>query len=413
MDIDLVAQIPFFQSVPEEERRQLVETFKPADVPPGVIIVREGDYGDWFFVIISGEVEIIKAIDTPEERTFGVRTVGDFIGEMSLIEKQGVRSATVRSTTPVKLLGMNRAEFNIMLQRWPNLALEMLHEMSVRLRSTEQATIHDLQEKNLQLTKAYAELKAAQGQIIEKEKLEKELQVARRIQSSFLPHILPKIDGYDFGARIMPARAVGGDLFDLIPLKKDRLGILIGDVSDKGVPAALFMALTRSLLRVEAFRTASPVKLLQKVNQYLLDMNNEEMFVTVMYGVLDQATGEFHYARAGHEVPILIDKNDRLVERNFNPGQMLGLFSTPLIDEQVIRLEPGSKVLFYTDGATDATDDQDQPLDRERLVQLFHTNHKQHAQEIADDLLTAILAHQGNNPQFDDITLIVANALPI
>jgi sigma-B regulation protein RsbU (phosphoserine phosphatase) len=84
-----------------------------------------------------------------------------------------------------------------------------------------------------------------------------------------------------------------------------------------------------------------------------------------------------------------------------------------LIDEQVIRLEPGSKVLFYTDGATDATDDQDQPLDRERLVQLFHTNHKQHAQEIADDLLTAILAHQGNNPQFDDITLIVANALPI
>jgi serine phosphatase RsbU (regulator of sigma subunit) len=362
-------------------------------------------------VIISGEVEIIKAIDTPEARSFGIRSVGDFIGEMSLLERQGLRSATVRSVSPVTLLGINRAEFHLMLQRWPNLAIEMLHEMSLRLRSTEQATIHDLQEKNIQLTKAYAELKAAQAQIIEKEKLEKELQVARRIQSSFLPRELPKIKGYDFGARILPARAVGGDLYDFIPLSKERLGILVGDVSDKGVPAALFMALTSSLLRVEAYRTSSPVKLLQKVNHHLVEMDNEEMFVTILYGILDLSCGQFHYARAGHEIPILMDRDGNLINPGFGQGQMLGIFSNPVLDEQVIQLDPGSKLVIYTDGVTDATDDNDQPMDRERLLDLLQVNLHKPAQETADNILAGIQAYQGKNPQFDDITLIVANAL--
>ncbi len=411
MNDDLIAKIPLFQSVPAEQRRELVETFKPVDFPPGMIIAREGEQGDSFFVIISGEVEIIKAFNTPEARSFGIRSVGDFIGEMSLLERQGLRSATVRSVSQVTLLGINRGEFNLMLQRWPNLAIEMLHEMSLRLRSTEQATIHDLQEKNIQLTKAYAELKAAQAQIIEKEKLEKELQVARRIQSSFLPRELPKVKGYDFGARILPARAVGGDLYDFIPLSKERLGILVGDVSDKGVPAALFMALTSSLLRVEAYRTSSPVKLLQKVNHHLVEMDNDEMFVTILYGILDLSCGQFHYARAGHEIPILMDQDGNLIDPGFGQGQMLGILPDPVLDEQVIQLDPGSKLLIYTDGVTDATDDNEQPMDRERLLDLLQVNLRKPAQETADNLLAGIQAYQGKNPQFDDITLIVANAL--
>ena len=402
----LIDKIPLFMSVPLEERQQLIEIFHPIQFTPGTIIVNEGDQGESFFIIIDGEVDIIKAMGSPEERSFGVRTLGDFIGEMSLLEKKGLRSATVRARTTVQLLSINRAEFNIMLQRWPNLAIEMLHEMSVRLRSTEQATINDLQQKNIELTKAYTELKAAQEQIIEKEKLEKELQVARRIQSSFLPQQLPALPGFDFGARILPARAVGGDLFDFIPLKRGLLGIMIGDVSDKGVPAALFMALTRSILRVEASRTASPVKLLQNVNHHLLGMNDEGMFVTVLYGVLDPGNGEFHYARAGHEIPILIDEDAKILNQSFNPGQMLGLFSNPLIDEQVITLKPGSTMLLYTDGATDATDNNNNHLDRSGLISHLVANFQQPAQQIADYLLEAITARQGSNPQFDDITLI-------
>jgi Serine phosphatase RsbU, regulator of sigma subunit len=116
--------------------------------------------------------------------------------------------------------------------------------LSLRLEQHQNRTIRDLQEKNLQLTQAYEQLKAAQAHLIEKEKMERELEVARGIQQSMVPRKLPHLPGFDFGARMMPARAVGGDFFDFIPLSESTLGIVIGDVSDKGVPAALFMALT-------------------------------------------------------------------------------------------------------------------------------------------------------------------------
>ena len=121
--------------------------------------------------------------------------------------------------------------------------------LSSRLDQTQNRTILDLEEKNLQLTQAYDSLKAAQQQVIEKEKMELELNVARGIQQSMVPRTRPNLPGFDFGARMIPARAVGGDFFDFIPLDENALGIVIGDVSDKGVPAALFMALTSNLVR--------------------------------------------------------------------------------------------------------------------------------------------------------------------
>src|SRR5207302_6921336 len=133
----------------------------------------------------------------------------------------------------------------------------------------ENRTIRDLQEKNLQLTQAYERLKLAQAQLIEKEKIEKELEVARGIQESMVPRKLPQLPGFDFGARMLPARAVGGDFFDFIPLNDGALGIVIGDVSDKGVPAALFMALTSNLLRAEAQRGSSVSDALLHVHRQL------------------------------------------------------------------------------------------------------------------------------------------------
>jgi serine phosphatase RsbU (regulator of sigma subunit) len=118
--------------------------------------------------------------------------------------------------------------------------------------------------------------------------------------SSVLPETLPDLPGYEFGALMIPARAVGGDFYTFFQLPKNRLGIVVGDVSDKGVPAALFMALTYSLIRAEAVRTSSPVQAFRKVNQHLLQMNSSSMFVTMVYGILDCGNGEFRFARAGH-----------------------------------------------------------------------------------------------------------------
>ena len=123
---------------------------------------------------------------------------------------------------------------------------------------------------------------------------------------------------------MVPAQAVGGDFYTYFKLGKDRLGLVVGDVSDKGVPAALFMALTYSAIRMEALRTGSPVQVLRNVNRHLLQMNSAGMFVTLVYGILDWTSGDFHFARAGHPSPYLLDGKGRIVEVPVSSGQPLG-----------------------------------------------------------------------------------------
>src|SRR5262249_36384695 len=156
--------------------------------------------------------------------------------------------------------------------------------LSARLREADNATICELREKNRQLSEAYQSLQAAQAQLIEKEALERELQVARDIQEQMLPRALPAPPGFEVGARMVPARIVSGDFFDCIPLGPATAGIVVGDVCGKGVPAALYMALTRSLLRAEVSRNVSARAALQRVNRLLCEMNDTGMFVTLLYG---------------------------------------------------------------------------------------------------------------------------------
>jgi phosphoserine phosphatase RsbU/P len=404
----LLKDINLFAELPDATRDQLSEALHLADYPTGAIICQEGDPGDRIFWLIAGEVEVIKALGQPGERRFGTITAGDYVGEMALLERQGRRTATVRAQTAVSLLEMTRAEFDSLLERWPRLAMDMLRELSLRLRETQSATIRDLQEKNEQLARAYHELQAAQAQIIEKERLERELQLATQIQMSMLPDALPETRGYDFGARILPARAVGGDLYDFVPLSETgAVGVLIGDVSDKGIPAALFMALTRSLLRVEAARGSPPYEVLRQVNQSLLEMNKSNMFVTMLYGILVPETGEFVYARGGHEVPLIIHPDGSIRKLNHAPGQLIGIFSEPLLDEQCVTIPKGGALLLFTDGATDASSAPNEFFGHERLEAAFQKHHCDSAQQICDKVLAEILEFQGSAPQIDDITLVV------
>ena len=134
------------------------------------------------------------------------------------------------------------------------------------------------------------------------------------------------------------------------------MGLVTGDVSDHGVPAAIFMALTYSLLRAEAFRAASPGEALRAVNRQLLDMNASSMFVTVLYGILNRATRDFQFARAGHDLPLILNARREALDLVAGKGQLLGLFPNPLIDEQSLTLPADSLVVMYTDGVTEAMD---------------------------------------------------------
>jgi sigma-B regulation protein RsbU (phosphoserine phosphatase) len=254
-------------------------------------------------------------------------------------------------------------------------------------------------------------LKAAHLKIVEKERLEKELEISGQIQQSLLPTEFPAISGYEFAAMMVSARSVGGDFFTYFKLGRGRLGLVVGDVSDKGVPAALFMALTYSLMHAEAVRTLSPVQTLRKVNRHLLEMNSSSMFVTLVYGILDCASGDFHFVRAGHPSPYLLDGAGQLIEVPVSSGQPLGLFDNLPIDEQRIVLPPGGTLLLYTDGVSETMDIQGNDFAPDMLYQSMAANCTRPAMEICEQLWLDVQVHGQGLPQQDDFTSVVVRRL--
>lgn len=238
-------------------------------------------------------------------------------------------------------------------------------------------------------------------------RLERELEIARQTQQSILPDHLPEREGYDFGARMIPARVVGGDFYEFISLDNEHLGVVIGDVTDKGLPAALFMALTYSLVSVDAMQTGSPAETIRNVNRHLLSMNAAGMFVTLLYGILDYRTGQFRYARAGHLVPIVIDPDGQTVKIPVNTGQPLGLFKDPLLDEQSITIPPGGMFLMYSDGLNEASNPEGDEFGYQRLYETLSQHRHQPAQAICEQLWLAIQAHAGCTQPQDDFTTVV------
>jgi len=410
MNEDIISRVPLFASLPRHEIEYLVRTLSPREFPENTLLFREGTCGDLFYILLEGQVEITKALGTENERQLGVRGEGSLLGEMSLFSRDGLRTASVRACTPLRVLEMARADFDALLLRQPALAYDMVRVLSQRLQEFETLTVRDLQEKNLQLLKAYEDLRAAQAQIIEKEKLERELQVASRIQMGLLPQGLPQLPGYDFGAQIIPMSSVGGDFYDFIPLDDNLLGIAVGDVSGHGVPAALFMALTVTLLRAEACHNCAPREVLRGVNRQLLNLNREGMFVTVLYGVLDGATGKFTYARAGHELPLFCSASGELAVPELGPGRLLGLFEDLPLAEYTMNLTQGGTLLLYTDGVVEATDRQAEMFGEERLGQAVCANRTESAQAVCDRVLESVAAHCGALAQHDDITVVSVQA---
>jgi sigma-B regulation protein RsbU (phosphoserine phosphatase) len=413
----MLLRIPLFHKLPESEIRNLAETLTTREVPGDTVLFYEGDEGQHFYILREGELQVVKSIGTPDERVIDTLHRGNFIGEMSLLNPDGKRTASVRTCGAAKLWEMTRADFDALLMRHPDLAYEMVRVLSNRLTAAHDNAMASLIEKNraleeanVELAEAYAELKAAQAQIIEKEKLERELQLAAEIQMSLLPRTLPKLHGFSFGAKIVPARAVGGDLYDFIPLSDEALAVVIGDVSDKGVPAAIFMAQTHALIRSEARQTHSPRATLERVNQYLLEMNASGLFVTVLYGILNRRTREFHYARAGHEMPLVREPHGEIFTPPQGQGAPLGLFDFVLLDKGTLTLPERSTLLLLTDGVTEAYNPEREQFGIERIQALLAQDVKADAQKLCDDFLDSITAFRGEAPVHDDITVVAIHA---
>jgi sigma-B regulation protein RsbU (phosphoserine phosphatase) len=210
---------------------------------------------------------------------------------------------------------------------------------------------------------------------------------------------------------MVAARMVGGDFYDVFPLGPDSLGVVIGDVSGKGMPAALFMALVSSLLRAEAMRgDTTPEQALRIVNRHLLSRDAHSMFVTVLYGVLCRETSEFAFVRAGHELPLLLGADGALLTPAMGRGHPLGLFPNPMLDVQTVRLPPGGTLLLYTDGVNEAMDAHSQLFGIERIVAAVRGAREASAQQLCDQLVQAVTDYRGLAAQADDITLLAVRA---
>jgi serine phosphatase RsbU (regulator of sigma subunit) len=342
--------VPLFSTLDQNDLSELGQTLRLKILKDGEILFNENDLGDCFYVIIMGEIEVIKALGTSEERLLNIHGPGGFIGEMSLLADHNKRTASVRGRGEVHLLQLRRERFEEMIEQRPSIAYHMVKELSNRLRTNDETTIQDLRIKNEELAKAYQELQAAQEELILKEKLEAELEMARQIQTSILPQEFSTDNCCDIGAKMVPARAVGGDFYDVIPLPGGKLGLAIGDVSDKGVPAAMFMAQFCTLLRVEAKYSGNPAEVLTKVNNTLIESNQAGMFVTTIYGIYDPEDHTFTYARAGHEVPVIFTSEGEISQPDHDQGTALCIFPDPPIDLQTVDLLHGSTLLMYTDG---------------------------------------------------------------
>jgi serine phosphatase RsbU (regulator of sigma subunit)/anti-sigma regulatory factor (Ser/Thr protein kinase) len=236
-----------------------------------------------------------------------------------------------------------------------------------------------------------------------RQRFEQELEVARLIQQNFLPKELPDLPGWQVGALYRPAREVGGDFYDVIPLPDGRVAFVIGDVTDKGVPAALVMSATRSVLRASAQRLIEPGEVLERVNEHLCPDMPEKMFVTCLYGVLDPASGLLRFANAGHDLPY-VQTGKGVIELRAR-GMPLGLMPGMTYEEKETTLQPGDSVLLHSDGVLEAHDPERDMFGAPRLKETMAR--APGGRQLIDHVLSDLADFTGADAeQEDDITMV-------
>lgn len=244
---------------------------------------------------------------------------------------------------------------------------------------------------------------------LEYNQLIQELTFAGKIQASFLPDEIPDLDDWEIAFTILPARETSGDFFDFIPMLNSRLGFVIADVADKGVGAALYMALCRTLIRTYALEyEENPGVVLFSANNRILQDARANLFVTAFYGVLDEENGTLTYCNAGHNPPYLLaSANGGQVTALQATGMPVGIEEDNVWREEVITLSPGDVLVLYTDGIPDAMNGNGERFMDERLIQVIQSHGAQTAQELMAAILQEIQDYVGDAPPFDDITLLI------
>lgn len=385
--------------------------------PLETVLTNQGESERIFYVIESGYVVVSRRLEDGEEQLLNTLGPWQSFGEMALLD-DSPRLATVKAVTDVTVLEVTADRFKALLHKDPDLAIHITRRILANLRKLDRLAIHDLHTKNELLQQAYRELQEAQRVLVEKKRLEREMELAAEMQRSLLPAKLPVYSDFRFDSYLAPARHVGGDLFDVRPVDEEHVAFLIADVADKGVHAALLMAVTRTLFYQEAMRSLSPRDVVYAVHAGLIAIGGAvgeegygmDAFVTAFYAVLHRPSGRLTYVRAAHDRPLLAHPGQPPVPLS-GDGRFLGMIEDLTLGEYEITLRSGDRLLLYSDGATDARNEADESYGVERLKQALVAAGECEKEKVMAYLVRDLNDWRGGAPAFDDVTMLLVQAI--
>jgi phosphoserine phosphatase RsbU/P len=266
-------------------------------------------------------------------------------------------------------------------------------------------------EKSLKEIEKYKRVLSAHDKLIA---LKEELDIATTIQTSILQKTFPAFPGrkeFDIYAKMMPAKEVGGDLYDFFLIDKYKLGVIIGDVTGKGIAAALLMAVSKTLLKATALKGMPADNVLSEVNNMLVDQSPSNMFVTVFYGVLDTRNGAFEYSNGGHNLPYLISADGKIRQLENIGGILLGTLQNAEYQSHILMLKPNDSLFFYTDGVTEAFNKNEEEFLEKRLVDSLQNCNTLSADKLVNKIINDVQTHTNGFEQSDDITCLALKYL--
>lgn len=397
-------------SLPEQELSSLKEVVNTRQYAAGSVICYEGEIEHLFYIIQDGTVAFTKKM-AEDEQFLGVKGRGEFFGELGILDN-APRAATVYATSDCSLIEIDGETFDDIIARYPSAARAIMRGITRSIRDTDQITISELQVKNEELAQALEELKAAQDELLRRERLKRDVEIASAVHKSILPVAFPSVPNFEFSALARTAREVGGDLYDVVDMGQNQVGILMADASGKSVQAAIYMAVVRALFLSEATAGRSPAETAYRVHELLLKASTAEMFVTAFYAKLDSVTRHMTYIRGGHDRPIYYQTETGQIHLLESPGRFLGLLPDLVVEEESLTFAPGDILVCYSDGVTDAIRETDGEMyGLERLRQIIDRNHHRSASALVEAIVEDIDAFRAGAEQPDDLTLLVTKAI--
>jgi phosphoserine phosphatase RsbU/P len=402
----------------------LVQTGATVEVSAGDFLIRQGDSSDCAYLVLEGELDVI-VVTTYGEVPLARVSAGALIGEIGVFAELP-RTATVRAHNGARVLRLDRARLLSAGDTDPDLLRSIISRLGGQIANFNHAiglytnAVSALERDDFdlsildQLRKPAPELldfgqsfRRMAEQILRQRRQQAEMASAAEIQRAMLPNALPTslIEGrFDIHAQIKPAREVGGDFYDIIALDEKCIAITIGDVCGKGIPAALFMAVTQTVMRVVMRASEELGAEIAAANERLVAGNEQMMFATMFCGVLDVQSGSLIYCNCGHNPPLLLRKTDGSYERLPAGSPPLGIMDNIACAPRSIALAPGDVLFLYTDGVTEAEDPQAAQFGMERLEKALSEATERPARWIVENVMGRVAEFANGAAQSDDIT---------